>query len=391
MTETVNVHVLKRAGRNVWLMRYLDPYTKKHVTKSSGHIKRKDAEKAAGVWQEQLRSGTYIPTSRATWSDAIERYKVVVLPTLGKETATTYLATFNVFEKLATPERLSDLTTNRITRFVTDCREDELSEATIARHLRVLRLFSRWCHGQGMLNRLPKIEIPKRAKGSKRMKGRPISLQEFNEMLLKVPQALEDDPKVKSSADSVRFYLKGLWCSGLRLSESLKLRWDDAPGALVVDFSGKHALLRIPGESQKSGKDQVLPIVPEFVRLLETVPTEQRIGHVFDMPRDRHLTGRFVSSIGKLAKVVVNPKTKKAASAHDLRRSFGDRWSRKVMPAVLKELMRHSDIRTTLEFYVSDDAERTAAELWAADSDLGVRSGVRCEKEEQEAQKNPFE
>jgi hypothetical protein len=59
-----------------------------------------------------------------------------------------------------------------------------------------------------------------------------------------------------------------------------------------------------------------------------------------------------------------NPKRVKYASAHDLRRSFGDRWAKRVMPAELKEMMRHESIETTLRYYVSSNAERTAETCW---------------------------
>ena len=36
------------------------------------------------------------------------------------------------------------------------------------------------------------------------------------------------------------------------------------------------------------------------------------------------------------------------------------------MPAVLRRLMRHKDISTTLKYYVDQDAEEIAADLWAA-------------------------
>ncbi len=48
----------------------------------------------------------------------------------------------------------------------------------------------------------------------------------------------------------------------------------------------------------------------------------------------------------------------KFASAHDLRRAFGERWAARVMPAVLKELMRQESIETTLRYYVGTDAKR---------------------------------
>ena len=77
-----------------------------------------------------------------------------------------------------------------------------------------------------------------------------------------------------------------------------------------------------------------------------------------------------ISIIGKAAgvRVSVHPVTgrEKYASAHDLRRAFGERWSIKVMPAVLKELMRHESIDTTMRFYVGTNAQRTNDAIWAA-------------------------
>ena len=52
------------------------------------------------------------------------------------------------------------------------------------------------------------------------------------------------------------------------------------------------------------------------------------------------------------------------AGARDLRRAFGFRWSRLVMPPVLKELMRHESIETTMRYYVGVNTEATADELW---------------------------
>jgi hypothetical protein len=66
--------------------------------------------------------------------------------------------------------------------------------------------------------------------------------------------------------------------------------------------------------------------------------------------------------------VVVNKEQGKFASAHDLRRSFGTRWASKVKPATLQLLMRHFTIDTTLRYYVAQDADDVARELWAASS-----------------------
>jgi hypothetical protein len=57
--------------------------------------------------------------------------------------------------------------------------------------------------------------------------------------------------------------------------------------------------------------------------------------------------------------------TADCAKAHDLRRAFGTRWSKRVMPAVLQRLMRHADIQTTMSYYVDLTAADLSAELWA--------------------------
>ena len=74
---------------------------------------------------------------------------------------------------------------------------------------------------------LPQFTMPKRVKGAKVMRGRPITTEEYERMLGVVAKVVEN-----TAAESWRFYLRGLWESGLRLSESLTLRWDDAPGAI---------------------------------------------------------------------------------------------------------------------------------------------------------------
>jgi integrase len=52
------------------------------------------------------------------------------------------------------------------------------------------------------------------------------------------------------------------------------------------------------------------------------------------------------------------------AGNHSLRRAFGSIWSRRVMPPVLKKLIRHADISTTLKYYVTLDSDDLGQELW---------------------------
>ena len=71
-------------------------------------------------------------------------------------------------------------------------------------------------------------------------------------------------------------------------------------------------------------------------------------------------THRLATKDREAAKVV------KYASAHDLRRSFGERWSTRIRPQVLMVLMRHECINTTIRYYVGRNAQTMADAVWAA-------------------------
>jgi integrase len=147
---------------------------------------------------------------------------------------------------------------------------------------------------------------------------------------------------------------------------------------LQVDTSERYVTIVIPADHEKGGKNRVYPVSPEFAETLLSVPEIDRTGFVFNPKlirvvrgRERATAaqaGRTVVKIGEAANVVVDKKGDKTtfASAHDLRRAFGLRWSRRVMPPVLQELMRHESIQTTMKFYVGQDAQLTAADLHRA-------------------------
>lgn len=86
-------------------------------------------------------------------------------------------------------------------------------------------------------------------------------------------------------------------------------------------------------------------------------------------------SGRVISEIGKKADVVVSKAEEKYASARGLRRSFGTRWALRVKPATLQLLMLHKSIETTMKYYVCQDSDDIADELWAS---YEMTSGKHC-------------
>ena len=82
--------------------------------------------------------------------------------------------------------------------------------------------------------------------------------------------------------------------------------------------------------------------------------------------------GKYISQCGRQAGVVVSDRDgkKRYASSHEFRRSFGARWSPKVMPDTLRVMMRHASISTTLEYYVQANATKHADALFEAVGDM---------------------
>jgi integrase len=275
------------------------------------------------------------------------------------------------------PDRLVKLTAQTISRFQAKLREEGMGEVSIGSTLRHLRASLSWAVDQGMLPAVPKMVIP-RTGGAR---ARAVSGEEFDRMVAAVAKT--------RPADSTAwvYYLRGLYFGGLRLEESLVLSWDEnAPFA--IDLTGRRPAFRIDAAAQKARRDERLPMTEDFYRLLMETPEAERVGRVFKLdglktraPITPKRVCRIVSKIGKTAGVVVATKekrkrvdgklvattVKKFGSCHDLRRSFGTRWAKRVMPAVLQRLMRHAEIATTMKYYVTMDADSVADEVWGRD------------------------
>ncbi len=361
----IKVIVVKYPDRRYLMMRYIDPITGKRRARSTGTTVRREADRIAAKWEQQLQEGRYQPPQRISWADFREQYETEKLSSLAESTQRTAVTALNHLERVINPDRLAKLTSAVMSQFQAKLREEKMRDTTLARNLRHLRAALSWAVSLGMLPNVPDMHPPRRIKGQTMMRGRPITAEEFDRMIAAVPKVRPHD------APAWVRYITGLWLSGLRLEESLALSWEqDAP--FHADLTGKRPAFRIYGEAQKSGRDEVLPMTPDFAQYLLQTPEAERVGKVFQLidqrfhrELDGHRVGQIVGKIGKKAGVIVNKADGKFASAHDLRRGFGTRWAKRVMPAVLRRLMRHSSIQTTMAYYVDLDSAEVADQLWA--------------------------
>lgn len=428
--DMIRVWVVQYKNCRNLMLRYKDPLTGKCVNRTSYHNpmtgeetktgeNRKFAEKLATLWEADLNNGLDQGRNAISWQQFRLRYEDEVLPSFAKNSAQKINTIFDAVERIlprVATGRLADLDARTLSVFQSELRDGKRAETTIGSYLAHLKAALSWAYDQGMIYRVPKIKRPQRAKKGgrgRRTKGRPITAEEFDRLKEKIPTSLGDwrglkreiDRQTrrnkginvrKTSVDSIpievspaaveswRHYMTGLWLSGLRLTESLQLYWD-RPDRLCVELESRRPMLRIPAEYEKGHRDRLLPITPDFAEFLLQTPESDRRGRVFRplMPSGNsassHQAGRMLALIGELARVVVytNPRTGKIkhASAHDLRRSFGNRWAKRVMPAVLQRLMRHESIETTMGYYVDLDANELAEDLYRAYNEEGKTLG----------------
>lgn len=349
----VSVGVFRKASKNCFYFIWTDPVSRKRKTKSSGLKKKRDAERAAARFEEKLNR--LADPEAIKWSDFVSLHERHSLRHLSDSTAYSVGAAFSWFET-ATGVRYLHEVPNLVSRFKLALLDSNLATATQVGYLKHFRSAVNWAHEHGYLADRISLKLP--AGPETEMKGRPLTKSEYESML--------ETAEEQVHADSIVHAIKGLWLSGLRRGELMRLSWDrDAPFA--VDLSGEYPRFRIRNRAQKSKRAQLAPITPDFSEFL--LKEKEQTGFVFN-PLGHNgcrvsadCLGRIVSSIGDKAGIITDTETGRHATCHDFRRSFGDRWARKVMPPDLKELMRHRSIETTMKYYVGRDVDSISARL----------------------------
>lgn len=298
-----------------------------------------------------------VPESEVDWDEFCIRFNVEHMSGLSAKSQEAWRTANARFKELINPGPLKLITASTLSRFVGGLRKRKVKETTIATYLRTIMVGLNWAKRVGLIDAAPTLIQPRRSRGiTKTMRSRPPTGEEYDRLIAAVPHVRPLDP------DRLTELIEGLWLSGLRIGEALRLSWEqDAP--FRVSFDGQYPMYRITAEAEKGHSDRILPIAPEFAEWLSKKPRNQRRRQVFRVGLAQSTIEKAIGLIGDKAGVVVNADGK-CVTAQDLRRAFGTRWAVRVKPAVLQQLMRHRSIETTMKYYVHFDADEMAAELW---------------------------
>ena len=374
-------------------LRYDCPFEKRQIRISTGTRDDDEAEQQKEELEAKLLLGISTSSGREKvlgpemiWSDFREQYRTLHLATVRDSTALHAESRLDLAERILKPKTLSDMADpNALQQLQAKLlsgeqsrRQKPRSHHTVKGYIGCILASLTWAHLQGWLPVAPKIRKLKTPK-LKVMKGRPITEQEFEAMLNATASVVGD-----GVAESWKHVLRGLWTSALRLDELMHVSWDKAGTIRPVWGKETYPILEIPAAMQKNDTEQNIPLLPWFEEILLKTPKDQRTGWVFTPlslqfkagRKVRHQrphadwVGKVISRIGKEAKVEVEPahertgRPAKYASAHDLRRSCGERMRNAgVPPLVICRMMRHSSWETTRKHYAPGDIQMDAEVL----------------------------
>lgn len=360
----IRVRVFKRRTRKHFEAEWSDPVTGQQRRKTTGETTRRGAERFAAELEDDLNAGLE-DVGAISWEDFRKAVAAEFLPTYPAASQRKINAALRHVERILQPRRLANVTGRQLSRLRADLlagSDDrrKQSPATIKGHFSYLHTVFKWALEAGLLARMPQIPD---VRVTPRAKGRPITGEEF-ERYVEATRRTAGERFEEDEVEQLVTLLHGLWWSGLRIGEALALHWtDDSQISARLEMDPPMFLVR--AETDKGRRERLFPIAPEFVEQLRTTPKRRRRGHVFRLPVHRRVddVSKLLADCGRASGVWVSPE--KCVSAHDLRRSFGDRWSEVLLPQDLMLLMRHESIETTMRFYVGRDAARTARKLWS--------------------------
>lgn len=360
--KRIKVYVGNEGDRRQLRLFYIDPVTGRKVRRSAGTNKMAEAQRKAARWEDEVNANRQ-NFGGISWEVFRAKFTDEHLGTKSPSTQANFRHAFNRYERdCGHTVDIREITGVVLSSWQRKLAAAGLAPATVASNLRCVRVALNWATKLGLLQTAPRVMMP----AGSTSRGRPVTLLEFVRFLRAVPVAFPECP-----GEAVRL-VKGIWLSGLRLDEALRLSWPDGAGqgSPIVRLTGhRYPAIEWPRGSHKARRADLTPLPPDLLRFLER--STNRTGRVFPVLLARSTVIHRISSAGRSSGVRVSDT--KHLTAHDLRRTFGNRWALKVHPLVLRAMMRHKSMETTLRYYVDLRLDQLGEALWGG-TQIGTKT-----------------
>ncbi|MFB3893075.1 MAG: tyrosine-type recombinase/integrase [Phycisphaerae bacterium] len=283
-------------------------------------------------------------------------------------------------------KRIGDITRLRITKWLnSESAKSDKAPRTVLKYRTTLMTFCKWAIREGRLAADPLVGLPGVAVDEDRKRRRPLTLEEIDALLdAAARRPLRDALLIRRGARKGRqvanvrldqrerlmrlgreraLIYKTLIYTGLRKNELATMTVAD------VHFDGAQSRMTLAARNAKSGKGAQIPLRADLVEDLREHIREKlsryrqqvakegnavplalpRNTRLFDVPKYLvRIFDRDLAAAG-IAKADTDGRT---VDVHSLRHTFATLLSRAgVAPRIAQELMRHSDIRLTMNTY----------------------------------------
>ncbi len=389
----------KNSKTKPWTVRWWGKYDV-NKEKQSRHSKSFETKKKAERFAEQIRNPeirAYHENGKLTLEQLCDKYLKAYKPTLKYSSYIAYKSTTERIKGYFAPYchissiRKEDAITfiNSLTNLLTD---GKASDSTRSRHLRQCKRLFKVAQEWGYIRKNP-FEGIKLGK-IKKKDWYALSIEEFGNVLKAVDTTAKVTKK-NEAADRLRilclkaFYSVMYYC-GLRFGEAANLLWDNGD----IDFKNNQINIAnrspqkdIPLFSVKDYETRSIPVPQKVITMLKelkeksepdspfvflSADANQRLierWHTYCQEKGEDWNNRnIISNARRDFKIFCHEagiKTNKVLTIHSLRKGFGTNMANLGIPAfTLKDLMGHSSIVTTMEYYVKtlDENKISAAE-----------------------------
>ena len=268
---------------------------------------------------------------------------------------------------------LKDLDRRIVQRWMTKLTHTTLSSRTINMHRAAIIAFCNWCVAEGRLLVNPLAGLPKVQETEPTRKRRPLTEDEIGRLLTAAQKRpLQDALTIRRGKNKGKplakvqpaerqrlerigleraLIYKFMIFTGLRRGETASL----TVGGLCLDETNSY--VSIEGKHAKSGRSAILPLRADLADDLRK-HISHKAGKLFNIKRNFLRSFNLDLAAAGIAKCDSQGRT---VDVHSLRHTFATLLARNgVSPAVAQKLMRHSDIRLTMNTYTQLDLADTA-------------------------------